>query len=99
MNKPIVIITSDESEIRAMFGFAKSMNKYPIIYKKKSDDDKSISSHLISSISLVQLDEDKKMGTLVIKIDSGETIRICSAYLKEMQSSKFSFDSKVESDN
>ena len=82
-----------------MFGFAKSINKHPIVYKRKSVDGKGTSSHLVSSMSLVQLDEDKKMGTLVIEIDSGEVIRICSAYLKEMQSSKFTFDSIIELDD
>lgn len=98
MDNTSSIITSDESEIRAMFGFAKSIDKHPIVYKKKGEDCKDVSSHVVSSIRLVQLDKDKKMGTLEIEIDSGERIRICSAYLKEMQSSKFSFDSTIELD-
>lgn len=93
------IITSDESEIRAMFGFAKSIDKHPIVYKRRSEDGKSTSTHLVSSMRLIQLDEDKKMGSLEIDIDDGETIRICSAYLKEMQSNKFSFDSNIELDD
>ena len=92
------VITSDESEIRTMFGFAKSIDKYPIVYKRKGEDGKGVSSHLVSSMRLIQLDEDKKIGSLEIEIDSGETIRICSAYLKEMQSTKFSFDSGIELD-
>ena len=98
MDNTSSIITSDESEIRAMFGFAKSIDKYPIVYKRKSADGKGVSSHLVSSMRLIQLDEDKKIGSLEIDIDNGETIRICSAYLKEMQSGKFSFDSKIELD-
>ena len=99
MDNTASIITSDESEIRAMFGYAKSIDKHPIVYKRKIENGKGVSSHLVSSMRLIQLDEDKKMGSLEIEIDSGETIRICSAYLKEMQSNKFSFDSKVEQDN
>ena len=93
------VITSDESEIRAMFGFAKSIDKHPIVYKRKPKDGTDPTSHLVVSMSLVQLDEDKKMGTLAIELDNGEMIRICSAYLKEMQSSKFSFDSTTGLDS
>ncbi len=99
MDNSSSVITSDESEIRALFGFAKSIDKHPIVYKRKREDGKGISSHLVSSLRLIQLDEDKKIGSLEIDIDSGETIRICSAYLKEMQNSKFSFDSKIEQDS
>jgi len=98
MGKANTVITSDESEIRGMFGFTKTIDKHPLVYKRQNAANGTISSHLVSSLRLVQLDSDKKMGTLEIDIDTGETIRICSAYLKEMQNKRFTFDVKVEAE-
>ena len=84
------VITDNEQEIRERFGFRKNREKYPLVYKRKKEDG-SISSIPIEKVELIQLDEDGAIGSLRIYLPDGETVRIASAYLVEMQFDKFDF--------
>ncbi len=88
------VMTDDQAAIREMFGFTKSK---PIVYKARSRD--GIKAIPVISMQLVHLDEDKTIGSLIIALDNSEQHRICSSYLKEMQSSSFTFESKSAEDN
>lgn len=87
------VITDNEQEIREKFGFRKNMDKYPLVYKSKRVDG-SIETVLVDKVELIQLDSDGAIGSLRIYLPDGETKRITSAYLVEMQLDKFSFDVK-----
>ncbi len=87
------VITDNEQEIREKFGFRKNKDKYPLVYKSKQPDG-SITTTVIEKVELIQLDSDGAMGSLRIYLPNGETKRITSAYLVEMQLEKFSFDPK-----
>ena len=45
-------------------------------------------------MKLVQLDSDGTIGSLDVTLEDGRHIRICTAYLREMQASRFTFESK-----
>ena len=47
-------------------------------------------------MKLIRLDTDGKMGSLAITLEDGLELRICSAYLKEMQAARFTFETKVD---
>ena len=87
------VITNNEQEIREKFGFRKNRDKFPLVYKSKRDDG-SIETTLVEKVELIQLDSDGAIGSLRISLPDGETKRITSAYLVEMQLDKFTFDVK-----
>ena len=71
-----------EMEIRDAFGFTKTK---PIVFKERGEDGQTIKTLSVSSMKLIRLDTDGKMGSLAITLEDGRELRICSAYLKEMQ--------------
>ena len=79
-----------EMEIRDAFGFTKTK---PIVFKERGEDGQTLS---VSSMKLIRLDTDGKMGSLAITLEDGRELRICSAYLKEMQAARFTFETKVD---
>lgn len=83
-----------DAEIRDKFGFVKTKQ---LVYKER-DAASGMKTSLVASMKLVRLDQDGKMGSLDIALEDGRTVRICSAYLKEMQMARFSFESRVEED-
>lgn len=87
--------TMSEAEIRDLFGFTKTK---PIVLKERGDDGQSIKTSQVVDMQLVRLDSDGKMGTLDIALEDGRTVRICSAYLKEMQLARFTFETRYEGD-
>ena len=76
-----------EMEIRDAFGFTKTK---PIVFKERGEDGQTIKTLSVSSMKLIRLDTDGKMGSLAITLEDGRELRICSAYLKEMQAARFS---------
>ena len=75
-----------EMEIRDAFGFTKTK---PIVFKERGEDGQTIKTLSVSSMKLIRLDTDGKMGSLAITLEDGRELRICSAYLKEMQAARF----------
>lgn len=86
------VLNENEGEIRDLLGFTKTKQ---LVYKER-DDGRSIKSTTVTGMKLVRLDSDGQMGTLDIQLEDGREIRICSAYLKEMQLARFSFETKLE---
>ena len=82
-----------EMEIRDAFGFTKTK---PIVFKERGEDGQTIKTLSVSSMKLIRLDTDGKMGSLAITLEDGRELRICSAYLKEMQAARFTFETKVD---
>ena len=86
-----------EMEIRDAFGFTKTK---PIVFKERGEDGQTIKLLgwvvSLSSMKLIRLDTDGKMGSLAITLEDGRELRICSAYLKEMQAARFTFETKVD---
>ena len=82
-----------EMEIRDAFGFTKTK---PIVFKERGEDGQTIKTLSVSSMKLIRLDTDGKMGSLAITLEAGRELRICSAYLKEMQAARFTFETKVD---
>ena len=80
-----------EVEIRDMFGFTKTK---PIVFKEHCFGDSAIKTQFVSDMKLVQLDSDGTVGSLDVTLEDGRHIRICTAYLREMQASRFTFESK-----
>ena len=74
-----------EMEIRDAFGFTKTK---PIVFKERGEDGQTIKTLSVSSMKLIRLDTDGKMGSLAITLEDGRELRICSAYLKEMQAAR-----------
>ena len=62
----------------------------------KAEDGQTIKTLSVSSMKLIRLDTDGKMGSLAITLEDGRELRICSAYLKEMQAARFTFETKVD---
>ena len=73
-----------EMEIRDAFGFTKTK---PIVFKERGEDGQTIKTLSVSSMKLIRLD---------ITLEDGRELRICSAYLKEMQAARFTFETKVD---
>ena len=82
-----------EMEIRDAFGFTKTK---PIVFKERGEDGQTIKTLSVSSMKLIRLDTDGKMGSLANTLEDGRELRICSAYLKEMQAARFTFETKVD---
>ena len=68
----------------------------PIVFKERGEDGQTIKTLSVSSMKLIRLDTDGKMGSLAITLEDGRELRICSAYLKEMQAARFTFETKVD---
>ena len=83
-----------DTEIREKFGFVKTKQ---LVYKERTPET-GMRTTLIESMNLVHLDQDEKMGSLDIVLEDGRNVRICSAYLKEMQQPRFSFEARIEED-
>lgn len=73
-----------EKWIRGKFGFTKAKQ---LVYKNESE--RPIVPEPVVSMKCIQIDEDLEMGSLMIELGTGEVKRICSGYLKEMQSGLF----------
>ncbi|MBC5584729.1 hypothetical protein GS424_016955 [Eggerthella guodeyinii] len=86
-------IAMSETEIRDLFGFTKTK---PIVFKERGDDGQAIRTLPVTDMQLIQLDTDGKMGSLSITLEDGRELRICSAYLKEMQAARFTFETKLD---
>ena len=65
-----------EMEIRDAFGFTKTK---PIVFKERGEDGQTIKTLSVSSMKLIRLDTDGKMGSLAITLEDGRELRICSA--------------------
>ena len=74
-----------EMEIRDAFGFTKTK---PIVFKERGEDGQTIKTLSVSSMKLIRLDTDGKMGSLAITLEDGRELRICSAYLKDASRSR-----------
>lgn len=83
----------NETEIRDLFGFTKTK---PIVFKERGDDGRAIRTLPVVDMQLIKLDGDGKMGSLGITLEDGRELRICSAYLKEMQAARFTFETKLD---
>lgn len=88
MDKPIE--QWSEADICEKFGLPKSK---AIVYRKRGES--GVKTYPVDSMRVVKLDSDGKVGSIVVEAN-GESHRICSLYLKEMQSPSFSFDSKAD---
>lgn len=84
----------EDSEIREKLGFVKTKQ---LVYKERAPQG-GMKTSLVTSMKLVHLDQDEKMGSLDITLEDGRSLRICSGYLKEMQLARFSFEARVEED-
>ena len=82
-----------ETEIRDLFGFTKTK---PIVFKERGDDGQAIRTLPVVDMRLISLDSDGKIGSLNIALEDGRELRICSAYLKEMQAARFTFETKLD---